>query len=77
MDRGTIGNWFWGAQGFSFVDETAAVAAAAVDFLSPQTLEEPQNIQLYFFPSIVPPLLYWEPWIRDNNTDIPMSDHAV
>jgi len=35
MDCGTIGNWFRGEQRFSFVDETAAVAAAAVDFLSP------------------------------------------
>lgn len=57
MDCGTIGNWFWGAQGFSFVDETAAAAAAAVDFLSPLTLKEPENNQLYFFLSIVPPLL--------------------
>lgn len=77
MDRGTIGNWFRGAQGFSFVDESAAAAAAAVDFLSPLTLEEPQNNQLYFFLSVVPLLLYWEPWILDNNTDIPMADHAV
>lgn len=32
---------FRGAQGFSFVDETAAAAAAALDFLTPLTLEEP------------------------------------
>lgn len=59
MDHGTVGNLFWGAQGFSFVDETAAAAAAAaVDFLTPLTLKEPQNNQLYFVVSIVPPLLY-------------------
>lgn len=57
-------------KGVFFVDETAAAAAAAVDFLSLLTLEEPQNIQLYFFCFIVPPLLYWKPWILDNNTDI-------
>lgn len=44
-------------KGVFFVDETAAAAAAAVDFLSLLTLEEPQNIQLYFC-FIVPPLLY-------------------
>lgn len=78
MDCDRTGNRVWGAQGFSFVDETAAAtAAAAVNFLSPLTLEEPQNNQLYFFLSTAPPTLSWEPLMLDNNTDIPVSDHAV
>lgn len=49
---------FGNHKGFLLLMRTAA--AAAVEFLSPPTLEEPQNIHLYCFCFIVPLLLYWK-----------------